>query len=247
MAVGEIRAGAGELGRLSELAAEADLWMGGVPAGAWIGRLSSPLDLLPAQKSTAMTNYDEQYQIEKNLFGSPYAEFETFVSQHALRGGKALDLGCGQGRDALMLAEYGYTVTGVDSSHVGVAQMIDMAKARGLAVNGVVANLYDYQITETFDAIVLDSILHFAKADRRKELALLDRLVSHINENGFLFLFVHRSRKKEKELKSWYERVASDFELVKEGYIDYVYEEMATRFQSEFQFYMLILKRIRAG
>ena len=49
VAVGEIRAGAGELGRLSELAAEAGLWMGGVPAGAWIGGLSSPLRLLPAQ------------------------------------------------------------------------------------------------------------------------------------------------------------------------------------------------------
>jgi cyclopropane fatty-acyl-phospholipid synthase-like methyltransferase len=202
--------------------------------------------MLPATrlKSNSMTRYDEQYQVEENLFGLPYAEFEAFVKKHARQGGKALDLGCGQGRDALMLAEYGYTVTGVDVSRVGVAQMLERANARGLPVRGVVADFYEYELPENFDAIVLDSILHFEKADRTKELALLDTVASHLRENGYLFLFVHQSRKKERALKAWLEGVETGFELVEEGYIDYVYHEKATGFQSAFQFYMLILKRV---
>lgn len=194
-----------------------------------------------------MTNYDEQYQVEKKLFGDPYAEFEEFVRQHTEQGGNALDLGCGQGRDALMLARYGYAVTGVDTSHVGITQMLENAKNDSLVVNGIVANFYEYELSEKFDAIVLDSILHFEKADKSKELTLLDTLANHINENGFLFLFVHKSQKKEREVKTWFETVEAKFEVAKEGYIDYLYEETVTGFQSAFQYYMLILKRIPAA
>lgn len=194
-----------------------------------------------------MTQYDQQYQVEQNLFGSPYPEFEAFVKQHAKQGGTALDLGCGQGRDALMLAQYGYVVTGVDASSVGIAQMVDRAKKDNLTVNGVVADMYDYELQDKYDAIVLDSILHFEKADKDKELALLNTLPNHINENGFLFLFVHKSPKKEKEVKRWLETVAAMFTVAEEGYIDYLYKEEATDFQSAFQYYMLILKRIDAA
>lgn len=194
-----------------------------------------------------MTNYDDQYQVEKTLFGSPYAEFEEFVQQHAKPGGTALDLGCGQGRDALMLAKYGYVVTGVDTSKVGITQMLENAKKDNLAINGVVANLYEYELSGKFDAIVLDSILHFARADRKKEVALLDTLVNHLNEKGFLFLFVHKSQQKERALKAWYKKVETKFEVAKEGYIDYLYEEATTGFRSAFQYYMLVLQRIHVA
>lgn len=194
-----------------------------------------------------MTDYDKQYQVENNLFGSPYAEFEEFVKQHAKQEGTALDLGCGQGRDALMLARYGYAVIGVDTSRVGIAQMVERAMKANLAVNGVVADLFEYELHDKYDAVVLDSILHFEKADKKKELALLNTLVNHINENGFLFLFIHKSSKKEREVKHWFETVEAEFEVTKEGYIDYLYEEVATGFRSAFQYYMLILKRVHVA
>ena len=73
-----------------------------------------------------------------------------------------------------MLAQHGYAVTGVDSSHVGIEQMVARAEEKNLYVKGVVADLYEYELHDKFDAIVLDSILHFAEGDRRKEIALLD-------------------------------------------------------------------------
>jgi len=193
-----------------------------------------------------MTSYDQQYQVENNLFGSPYAEFEDFVRQHAKQGGTALDLGCGQGRDALMLARYGYTVTGVDTSSVGIAQMLERARKDNLPVHGVVADMYEYEVHGQYDAVVLDSILHFEKSDKSKELALLNALINHLNEKGFLFLFVHKSPKKEREVKRWFATVETKFEVVEESTIDYLYQESATGFQSAFQYYMLILKRIQA-
>lgn len=190
-----------------------------------------------------MSNYNKQYQTEIELFGSPYEEFKEFIALNAAKGAKALDIGCGQGRDALMFAHYGYQVTGIDSSEVGIAQMVKEAKSRNLSVNGIVQNFYEYETTTHYDAIILDSILHFEKADRKKELVLLDRLFSYLNKNGFMFIFVHKSSKKEKVLHEWLKTQGAEISLVLDKYIDYVYEEQSINFKSKFQMYMLILRR----
>ena len=70
--------------------------------------------------------YDKYYQSE-NLFGDPYPELVEFFAKYPQKG-KILDLGCGQGRDAIALARLGYSVTGVDSSKVGIDQMIQVSQ-----------------------------------------------------------------------------------------------------------------------
>lgn len=190
-----------------------------------------------------MSSYDKQYTVEEALFGAPYEAFEMFVAANALKGGTALDIGCGQGRDALMLAKYGYEVTAVDASKVGVQQMLNKAQQQGLSINGIVQDFYEYKPATTFDAIVFDSILHFEKADKEKELALLTRLSSSLNQNGFLFIFVHKSSKKENVLHTWLAEQGKAFQLVQEGYIEFVYEEKSRHFSSTFQMYMLILQK----
>ncbi len=197
---------------------------------------------LPAEYR--MSGYDKQYQVENALFGKPYPEFEAFIADFGHRGGKALDLGCGQGRDALMLAAFGYSVVGVDASRVGVRQMIDRAQAKNLPVDGVVADIFEYKPAGAFDAIVMNSILHFTPAEREKEITLLDKAASYLNQNGYLFIFIHKSSKKEKAFHKWRQGVSSELTLIKEGYIDYVYEEKSKGFCTAFQYYMAILQRM---
>ena len=54
--------------------------------------------------------------------------------------GRALDLGCGEGADAVWLAEHGWDVTGLDLSATAIARMRARARDRGLAgrVHGLV-------------------------------------------------------------------------------------------------------------
>ena len=188
-----------------------------------------------------MSTYDRQYAAEGDLFGAPYPEFDAFLQAHG-RGGTALDLGCGQGRDALLLARHGYRVTGVDASHVGVEQMVAAALERDLSVEGVVADLFDYSLDQAYDAIVLDSILHFEKKDRDREIGLLNRLVNHLRPGGHLFIFVHKSSAKERALRAWYDAMDPDLHVVFEGYIDYVYEEQKTGFRSASQMFAFYLQ-----
>ncbi len=188
-----------------------------------------------------MSQYDEQYRVEEHLFGTPYPEFVSFVEAMDIRG-NALDLGCGQGRDALMLAAHGFSVTGVDESRTGISQMVERARARDLNVTGVVGDFHTFEFVEDDDVIVLDSILHFG-ADRAKELHLLDRVFTHTKEGGYVFIFIQKSPAKEKRLRDYLSGLADHWQVVEDRTIDYVYEETQTGFRSASQFNMVVVGR----
>ncbi|WP_168210711.1 class I SAM-dependent methyltransferase [Persicimonas caeni] len=60
-----------------------------------------------------------------------------FIVEHVdrLEEGSVLDLACGDGRNALFLAESGFEVCGVDISDVGLARLRRFAAERGLDVD----------------------------------------------------------------------------------------------------------------
>jgi SAM-dependent methyltransferase len=59
--------------------------------------------------------------------------------------GRALDLACGAGRNAVWLAERGWTVTGADFSDVALANARALAAERGVDVEWVHADLRDWE------------------------------------------------------------------------------------------------------
>jgi len=61
--------------------------------------------------------------------------------RHRLGRGEALDIACGRGRNALLLAESGYRVTAVDYSGVALKQLEQEAHKRGLQVETIHCDL----------------------------------------------------------------------------------------------------------
>jgi SAM-dependent methyltransferase len=59
----------------------------------------------------------------------------------ALAPGRALDLACGPGRNALWLAEHGWEVTAVDGAQFAIEILRTRAEERGLKINAVAADL----------------------------------------------------------------------------------------------------------
>jgi tellurite methyltransferase len=59
----------------------------------------------------------------------------------ALAPGRALDLACGAGRNALWLAEHGWEVTAVDGATAAIEILQTRAAQHGVKINTVVANL----------------------------------------------------------------------------------------------------------
>ena len=119
--------------------------------------------------------YDKYYQTA-NLFGDPYPELIDFFKNYPQRG-RLLDLGCGQGRDAIPLAGLGYVVTGIDNSKVGIEQMNKVVRTENLSLKGTVADIYQYHHFWEFDFILLDSMFHFTRVDKKKETDLVKRIL----------------------------------------------------------------------
>jgi SAM-dependent methyltransferase len=63
-----------------------------------------------------------------------------------VQNGRALDLAMGDGRNAIYLAQQGYRVDGVDLSEPAVKKAAASARALGLSINGIVADLEKYTI-----------------------------------------------------------------------------------------------------
>jgi SAM-dependent methyltransferase len=76
------------------------------------------------------------------------------------RPGAALDLGVGQGRNAIFLASSGWQVTGVDISDVAVAQARRNAEARKVTLTTVIQDLDTYDFGENQWDLVTSFYMH---------------------------------------------------------------------------------------
>ncbi|MHB8506878.1 MAG: class I SAM-dependent methyltransferase [Acidimicrobiales bacterium] len=77
--------------------------------------------------------WDERYASVPSLWsGRPNHALVRWVEQHGAQPGRALDVGCGEGADAVWLASRGWQVTGLDISPVALARAGDAARAAGV-------------------------------------------------------------------------------------------------------------------
>ncbi|WP_200215774.1 bifunctional NAD(P)/FAD-dependent oxidoreductase/class I SAM-dependent methyltransferase [Micromonospora coerulea] len=79
--------------------------------------------------------WEERYQARPALWsGRPNPQLVTEAAE--LAPGRALDVGCGEGADAIWLAERGWQVTGVDIAETALRRAADHAAAAGADVAG---------------------------------------------------------------------------------------------------------------
>ncbi len=118
--------------------------------------------------------------------GRPNAALVQEVA--GLTPGRALDVGCGKGGDALWLAEQGWQVTGSDLSSVALQQAAEAAAARGLSVTWHHADARTAAPEQGAYDLVTASFVHPAADDRR---ALHRRLADAVAPGGHLLLVAH--------------------------------------------------------
>jgi len=101
---------------------------------------------------------------------------------------KVLDVGCGEGKDAVFLARCGYDVSAFDISEAGIEKARRLADGARVNIHAFRANMWDYRLSGNYDAIFSSGALHYIKPDLRDEI--IADYKSHINENGVAALHV---------------------------------------------------------
>jgi len=107
----------------------------------------------PAEE--ARKSYNDMYASGQKVYSlEPNAFLTRMVSDR--KPGRALDIGMGQGRNALWLAARGWDVTGIDVSDEGLAQARAEASRRGLRLKAERVGYSEFEYGEgQWDLIVL--------------------------------------------------------------------------------------------
>jgi len=107
---------------------------------------------------------------DRFIWGTRPSELAREATGLAGHQGRVLDLGCGEGRDTVFLAEQGHDVVGIDVSVEGLRKAQHLAEARGLRVPWVCAALPDLPVRGPFDLVYSCGSIHYVARDARREL-----------------------------------------------------------------------------
>ena len=136
-------------------------------------------------------NYDELYGAQPNALGAPTQAFVDFFAGRSHAALRVLDIGCGQGRDALFIARAGHHVVGVDLSPMGIRDLQAVAISEGLSIEGIVADVSTFVPQETFDVLLIDRTLHML--DEAPRLAALSQLIACVVPRGWVLIADERA------------------------------------------------------
>ena len=135
---------------------------------------------------TVAEEWDRRYADAERIWsGRPNGQLVTETA--GLTPGRVLDVGCGEGADAVWLAERGWQVTALDVSKLALDRASAHARQAGVTVHWLHSGLEDAGLpAASFDLVSAQYAALFKTADRKAEHVLLDVVAP-----GGVLLVVH--------------------------------------------------------
>lgn len=135
--------------------------------------------------------WDERYRERERLF-RPEPDETLVALVSALSPGTALDVGAGEGRNSLWLAQRAWDVVAVDASAVALDRLRAFAAQDGLEVETACEDAFDYLKAaagrhRNFDLVVV-AFLHPPRDERAR---LLRGAAARVAPGGHLFVVAH--------------------------------------------------------
>ena len=132
------------------------------------------------------TQWDDRYSTSELIWTG---RANQFVEAHLadLEPGTAIDLGAGEGRNAVWLAARGWTVTAVDFSQVGLDKAQRLAEDHGVTIATACADATTWQPDGSVDLVVL-SYLQLPSAQQR---VVMEHAATWLAPGGTLFVIAH--------------------------------------------------------
>jgi tellurite methyltransferase len=120
----------------------------------------------------------------------PSEELETFLEKKHPQGKETLDIGCGEGRNTLLLARYGFHVHALDYSSQGIHKLEKYALSKD--IHNIRYSIADARLVQLepnfYDGIVAVTLLDHLTPEEGKKVAT--SLLSALKPGGFLYIEV---------------------------------------------------------
>ena len=130
--------------------------------------------------------WDQRFASEEYVFGTAPNVFLASQSQWFKPGIRVLDVACGEGRNAVWLAQQGCEVVAIDISPVAIEKARRLAAERGVHVAFELVDVRNWRWPPSaFDAVVSVFIQFAAPAERAQ---LFTGFVTTLRPNGVLVL-----------------------------------------------------------
>ena len=115
--------------------------------------------------------YEERYHRQPYYWGLVPSEMgcDVLRLRPPVRPLRVLDIGCGEGKDAVFFARNGYEVSAFDIAQNGIDKGRRLADACGVDVHFFRADIRDYRPDTDFDIIFSSGVLHYLPQPLRAE------------------------------------------------------------------------------
>jgi len=160
--------------------------------GSWVGAMISfslaEQDIRTAARPSANeADWDHRYAGDHMWSGNPNGTLVQEISD--LAPGRALDVGAGEGGDALWLAAHGWNVTASDISRRALDRVDAEAKRRGLPVE---CDHTDANALDAFEAAAFDLVsAQYASIPRTPDRRAVHNLLNAVAPGGTLLVVSH--------------------------------------------------------
>ncbi len=132
------------------------------------------------------SSWEEAYRSVESLWGlkpdRTLMEYAKIVPE-----GVVLDLGIGEGRNALFFAKMGYEVEGVDISQTAIEKCLQRAETQNLKVKAEIKDLKEMGIAQgKYSLIIAAWVLNFLRKAEADKIA--DKIKNGLKKDGLVYV-----------------------------------------------------------
>ncbi len=128
--------------------------------------------------------WNQRYSIPDYVYGTEPNDFLA-AQAHLIPKGRVLEIGAGEGRNSVYLAQQGYQVTAVDQSSVGLEKARKLATEKGVEIETIEASLAEFEIEPNQWQGIVAIFLHLPVSLRTR---VLSKCVRGLVRNGIFIL-----------------------------------------------------------
>jgi len=132
-------------------------------------------------------SYDKIYKTSKDAWGNEPNKLLQMIWQNVKPNSYFLDLGCGQGRDSIFMAEQGFKVVAVDESKEAIEQLKETAVKENLNIETICQSIADFKITQD-KFLVINAYNIFQFLDKSKTMEIIRNIKKNLKPDGYAII-----------------------------------------------------------